>query len=53
MLRSSTQHGSVINIWFHLRDVLHCVAILAQAVNDESVHAFVCQQVHVLYPTVG
>lgn len=53
MLGSSTQHGSVINTWFHFCNVLHGVAILAQAVNDESVHAFVCQQVHMLYPTVG
>lgn len=53
MLGSSSQHGSVINSWFHLCNVLHGVAILPLAVNDESVHAFVRQQVHVLYPTVG
>ena len=47
MLVGSMQHGTVINTWIHLRDVPHSVAILAQAVNDGFIYAFVCQQVHV------
>jgi len=63
VLVSGQQHGHfpirqvkycvIGDAWPHLGDIAHKVVILPEAINDLSVHALICQEIHATSSAIG